>query len=561
MPKISDRAVIPERVSFSVIPERFLFYVIPEAPKALSGIHGRRLTSIALLSTILCFFIVLAGCATTQSPTPHDYSEATIPELHAQMRDGALTAEALTQWYLHRIETIDRAGPALNAIIEVNPDALRIARSLDRKWRESGAQGPLHGIPVVLKANIDTGDKMATSAGSLALADHHAPDDAHLVARLRAAGAVILGKANLSEWANFRSTRSSSGWSSLGGQTKNPYTVRRNPCGSSSGSAVAVAANLATLAIGTETDGSVVCPAGLNGVVGIKPSLGHVSRDGIIPIAHSQDTAGPMARTVHDAATLLAVMAGSDLEDSITVNAPKLDPAFIHNLSPEALRGKRIGVLRSHYGAGSNPDVEAVLDASIDVLTAWGATVVDDIEIDIDEAGDAEWEVLLYEFKADLNAYLQASGAPYRSLAELIAFNEENAGTVMPIFGQEIFLEAQEKGPLSEQAYLEALETSKRITQEGIDNALAGHDLDALIAPTNGPAWLTDHVLGDRFEISSSSYAAISGYANITVPAGFVSGLPIGLSFIGANFSDSELIEMAYAFEQATQARRPPEMQ
>ncbi len=548
--------VILERFSFSVIPERLLFLVIPEAPKALSGTHGRRLTSIALLSTVLCFFIFLAGCATTQPPTPHDYSEATIPELHAQMRDGALTAEALTEWYLHRIETIDRAGPALNAIIEVNPDALRIARSLDRKWRESGAQGPLHGIPVVLKANIDTGDKMATSAGSLALADHHAPDDAHLVARLRAAGAVILGKANLSEWANFRSSHSSSGWSSLGGQT-----TRRNPCGSSSGSAVAVAANLATLAIGTETDGSVVCPAGLNGVVGIKPSLGLVSRDGIIPIAHSQDTAGPMARTVRDAATLLAVMAGSDLEDPITVNAPKLAPAFIDNLSPEALRGKRIGVLRSHYGAGGNPDVEAVLDASIDVLTARGARVVDDIEIDIDEAGDAEYEVLLYEFKADLNKYLRDSGAPYGSLEALIAFNEENADTVMPIFGQDVFLEAQEKGPLSEQAYLEALETSKRITQEGIDGALAEHDLDAMIAPTNGPAWLTDHILGDRFDVSSSSYAAVSGYANITVPAGFVSGLPIGLSFIGANFSDAELIEMAYAFEQATQARRPPEMQ
>lgn len=560
---LPQRRVIPERVSFSVIPERgqFKCTVIPEAPKALSGIHGRRLTSIALLSTVLCFFIFLAGCATTQTSDPPDHSEATIRDLHAQMRAGTLTSEALTEWYLQRIETIDQSGPELNAIIEVNPDALRIARSLDRKWRESGPQGPLHGIPVVLKANIDTGDEMATSTGSLALAGHHAPDDAHLVARLRAAGAVILGKANLSEWANFRSTRSSSGWSSLGGQTTNPYTVGRNPCGSSSGSAVAVAANLATLAVGTETDGSVVCPAGLNGVVGIKPSLGLVSRDGIIPIAHSQDTAGPMARSVRDAAILLSAMVGSDLDDSITVNAPKLDPAFIDNLSPEALKGKRIGVIRSHYGAGGNPDVEAILDASIDLLTARGASVVDDIEIDNEGASDAEWQVLLYEFKADLNKYLQASGAPYRSLAELIAFNEENADTVMPIFGQEIFLEAQEKGPLTEQAYLEALETSKRIMQGGIDGALAEHDLDALIAPTNGPAWLTDHILGDRFEISSSSYAAISGYPNITVPAGFVSGLPIGLSFIGANFSDAALIEMAYAFEQATQARRPPEMQ
>ncbi|HUF80994.1 MAG TPA: amidase family protein, partial [Burkholderiales bacterium] len=303
----------------------------------------------AFRSVALCFLVLLASCATAPQSDTADYTEATIAELHAQMRAGTLTSEALTRWYLQRIEAIDRAGPALNAIIEVNPDALRIARSLDRKWRESGAQGPLHGIPVVLKANIDTGDAMATSAGSLALANHHAPDDAHMVARLRAAGAVILGKANLSEWANFRSSHSSSGWSSLGGQTKNPYTIGRNPCGSSSGSAVAVAANLATLAIGTETDGSVVCPAGLNGVVGIKPSLGVVSRDGIIPIAHSQDTAGPMAGNVRDAAILLAVMAGSDLGDPITVDAPRFAPAFIESLSPDALKGKLIGVIRSHY--------------------------------------------------------------------------------------------------------------------------------------------------------------------------------------------------------------------
>jgi len=307
----------------------------------------------------------------------------------------------------------------------------------------------------------------------------------------------------------------------------------------------------------------VVCPAGLNGIVGIKPSLGLVSRDGIIPIAHSQDTAGPMARTVKDAALLLVMMAGPDPADPITATAPSLGVDFVHGLSADALRGKRIGVVRSYFGAGSSPEVEAILKTSIETIKARGATVVDGIEIDIDadEAeGDAEWQVLLYEFKADLNKYLQESGAPYGSLEELIAFNEANAERVMPIFGQDIFLESQKKGPLTEPEYLEALHTSKRVTQTGIDNALADHDLDALIAPTNGPAWLTDHVLGDRFEISSSSLAAVSGYPNVTVPAGFVEGLPVGLSFIGANFSDEALIEIAYAFEQASQVRRPPKL-
>jgi amidase len=503
----------------------------------------------ALIVALLC----LAACG----DPPLDLHEATIDDLQVRMDQGALSAEQLANWYLDRIEAVDRNGPALNSIIELNPDALDIAQALDEERTASGPRGPLHGIPVVLKANIDTGDRMHTTAGSLALADHVAPDDAHVVKRLREAGAVILGKANLSEWANFRSDYSSSGWSSIGGQTRNPYDPQRNPCGSSSGSGVAVAANLTSVAIGTETNGSVVCPSGINGIVGIKPTLGLVSRDGIIPIAHSQDTAGPMARTVRDAAILLEAMTGPDPGDPATTDVAPIAADFTSGLSTDGLQGKRIGVIRNYWGNG-NPATEAMLESSIEFLVQAGAVVVDDIEIEADEMYDASYTVLLYEFKADLEKYLEQSAAPFTTLDELIAFNNDNRDTVMPHFGQEVLLEAQDKGTLDDADYLAALETSKRVASSAIDAALAANSLDALIAPTNGPAWYTDHINGDSFGVGSSSLAAISGYPNVTVPAGFKAGLPIGLSFIGPNDADKALIEIAYAFEQASSVRTPP---
>jgi amidase len=507
----------------------------------------------SLLSALLIF--TLAAC-TGGEP---DYSEADIAALHDHMQRSELSSEELVAWYIDRIETIDRAGPALNSIIEINPDALSIARSLDEEWKTSGPRGPLHGIPVILKANIDTADQMYTSAGSLALAEHVPPKDAFVVQRLRDAGAVILGKGNLSEWANFRSTKSSSGWSSVGGQTLNPYNTRRSPCGSSSGPAVAVAANLVSVSVGTETDGSVVCPAGITGIVGIKPTLGLVSRSGIIPIAHSQDTAGPMARTVRDAAILLTAMTGTDPDDSATADA-EMHHDYSANLTADALNGKRIGIIRSWHGAGSDQRVDDIYTASIEKLKEAGAVIIDDIKIEPGDMYDAEYEVLLYEFRAGLNTYLESSGAPVQSLAELIVYNDANAETVMPIFGQEILIDSEAKGPLTDEAYLTALETSKNISQSAIDKLIAEHELDALISPTNGPAWLIDHINGDSFGIGSSSLAAISGYPSITVPAGFVSGLPIGLTFISKPWNEKQLIEIAYAFEQTTGVRRPPEL-
>ncbi len=506
--------------------------------------------------------LALGSCAPSAVLTVADrsYDEHDITALQQAMESGELTARALVDHYLERIEAIDRSGPELSSIIQINPQAQEIADALDVERRKSGPRGPLHGIPLVLKANIGTGDQMATHAGSLALANHHAADDAFLVKQLRESGAIILAKTNLSEWANFRSTRSSSGWSSIGGQTRNPYDPLRNPCGSSSGSAVAVAANLAVLAVGTETDGSIVCPAGINGIVGIKPTLGLISREGIIPLAHSQDTAGPMARTVRDAALMLNAMSAADVSDPTSADRPESTPDYAAGLSATSLAGKRIGVLRSYFGAGINPYVEEVFENAIEALRAQGAEIVDPIMIDTEGLDAAEYEVLLYEFKADLNAYLAGSGAPLKSLAQIIEFNTANAETVMPFFGQEIMEVAEGKGPLTEQDYVKALETSKHVATAGIDSALQEHDLDALVAPTNGPAWMTDHVNTDHFSISSSSLAAVSGYGSITVPAGFVFGLPIGLSFIGGPFSEESLIQMAYAYEQATQARRAPEM-
>lgn len=511
----------------------------------------------ALLTGLLFLAI---GCSPEPGDpgTAYDYVEADIATLQADMDNGRLSAAALVDYYLQRIEAIDRNGAGLRSIIEVNPDARSIADALDAERQAQGPRGPLHGIPVILKANIDTGDTMATSAGSLALADHRAPDDAFIVRQLRDAGAIILAKANLSEWANFRSTRSSSGWSSLGGQTLNPYDPTRNPCGSSSGSGVSVAANLTVLAVGTETDGSVVCPAGINGIVGIKPTLGLVSRDGIIPIAHSQDTAGPMARTVRDAALMLNAMSAVDSSDPAAAERPATLPDYAAGLDTDGLRGKRIGVVRSYGGAGENPYVDARFDEALAVLREQGAVLVDPIEFDTSGMGDAEYEVLLYEFKADLNTYLRESGAPLSSMSEVIAFNRSNADTVMPFFGQEHMELALEKGPLTNADYLEALANSKRIARDAVDGALAAHSLDALVAPTNGPAWKTDHVNGDHFSVGSSSLAAVSGYASITVPAGFVFELPVGISFIGGAFSEQQLIRIAFGFEQASNHRKAP---
>jgi amidase len=503
-------------------------------------------------------WLLVAAC--TAGRNDLDLEESTIPELQRLMTDGRLTAHELTEYYLDRIERLDRDGPMLNSIIELNDDALAIADALDRERQTQGPRGPLHGIPVVLKANIDSADAMSTTAGSLALEGHHAPEDAYLVARLREAGAVILGKANLSEWANFRSTRSTSGWSSLGGQTKNPYDPLRNPCGSSSGSAVSVSANLTVIAIGTETSGSIVCPAGTNGIVGIKPTLGRVSRRGIVPIAHSQDTAGPMARTVRDAAILLTAMAGTDAGDPITVEAPAPGD-YTADLDAATLAGKRIGVWRTYTGARDPDGARAILDESVELMRARGAEIVDPVGIDparLAAASGASLIVLEYEFKNDLGRYLERSGAEVRSLADVIAFNEAHAERVMPFFGQELMEQAEATGTLSDDEYLEALATSKGIARELMRTALDTEALDALVAPTNGAAWVTDLARGDSFHIGSASLAAISGFPSISVPAGFIEGLPVGISFIGEEWGEKELIAIAYAFEQASQARTPP---
>ncbi len=499
--------------------------------------------------------------------------ELTILEMQRRMAAGdpssgrgpALTAVSLTESYLSRIGELDQAGPRLNSVIEINPDALEIAAALDRERAERGPRGPLHGIPILIKDNIDTADKMATTAGSLALVGARPAQDATVAAKLRAAGAVILGKTNLSEWANFRSTHSVSGWSSRGGQTRNPYALDRTPCGSSSGSAVAVAANLCAAAVGTETDGSIICPSHINSIVGIKPTLGLVSRAGIVPIAHSQDTAGPMARTVTDAALLLAALAGPDSRDPATANefwarTNAGEVGFTRLLTRDALTGARIGVARGF--CGFHPQVDAIFEESLRALRDLGAELVDPADIaTAKQLDETELEVLLYEFKADLNAYLATLGpdAPVHSLAEVIAFNEAHREQVMPYFGQELMLMAQEKGPLTDEKYLRALATNHRLARaEGIDATLHQHALDAIVAPAGGPAWLIDHVCGDHYGGGSSTPAAVAGYPSITVPAGFVWGLPIGISFIGPAWSEATLIGYAYAFEQGTQIRRPP---
>jgi amidase len=504
------------------------------------------------------------------APTPDvksfELDEMSIADLRAALTRGRLTARSAAEKYLGRIEEVDRRGPGLNSVIEVNPDALKIAEALDRELKERGPRGPLHGVPVLIKDNIDTADRMQTTAGSLALVGARPARDAFVVERLRAAGAVIIGKTNLSEWANFRSTHSTSGWSGRGGQTRNPYALDRNPCGSSSGSGAAVAANLCAAAVGTETDGSIVCPASANGIVGIKPTLGLVSRSGIIPIAHSQDTAGPMARTVADAALLLQALAGFDPRDPAdkahgsAVPASAVQTDFSRALDASALRGARVGVARKFFGF--NDKVDRLMNDAIDVLKKAGAVVVDPADIPTrGKFDDSEFEVLLYEFKADLNKHLASlpPGAHPRTLKELIDFNEKNKDREMPFFGQEIFIRAEAKGPLTDRAYLAALRKNRLLSRaQGIDAVMTRHRLDALVAPTGGPAWTTDLVNGDHFSGASSTPAAVAGYPNVQVPAGFVHGLPVGISFFGRAFTEAKLIGLAYAFEQATRHRRPP---
>jgi amidase len=525
--------------------------------------NGARGGVLALGAPALALAATPAGTAARRAAPAPDFEldETTVAQLQESMRTGSRTSRSITELYVRRIEEVDRGGPALRSVIELNPDALDIAARLDAERASTGARGPLHGIPVLLKDNIDTADRMRTSAGSLALGENVAARDAYVAERLRAAGAVILGKTNLSEWANFRSTHSSSGWSGRGGQTRNPYALDRNPCGSSSGSGVAVSANLAALAVGTETDGSIVCPSSANGIVGIKPTVGLVSRSGIIPISHSQDTAGPMTRTVADAAALLGALVGVDARDAATAaSRGRAQADYTRHLDPAGLKGARIGVARNFFGFSDR--VDRIMDESIAAMKDAGAVIVDPASIaTADRIGDSEFEVLLYEFKAGLNAYLATlpPGAPARTLAGLIAYNEAHRDREMPWFGQEIFLQAQAKGPLTTPAYRTALARSRRLARaQGIDAVMATHRLDAIVGPTGGTAWVTDLVNGDHFSGGSSTPAAVAGYPNINVPAGFIHGLPVGISFFGRAWSEPTLIRIAYAFEQATRVRRAP---
>ena len=497
-----------------------------------------------------------------------DITEKSIVEFQEMMADGTLTAVALVHLYIDRINQIDRSGPELRSIIELNPQAEAIAAELDAERAEKGARGPLHGIPILLKDNIDTDDQMLTTAGSLALVDSRPQQDATIVQKLRDAGAIIFGKANLSEWANFRSTKSTSGWSGRGGQTKNPYMLPYNSCGSSSGSGVAVSANLTAVAIGTETDGSIVCPSAVNGIVGIKPTVGLLSRAGIVPIAHSQDTAGPMARTVADATAVLGAMVGIDERDPATAGSrDKFYTDYTQFLDSDGLRGARIGVARDRY-MGYDAQLDAIIEEAISAISRAGATVIDPADIptakQIEEDG-SELDVLLYEIKSDMGAYLasrvpvESGTAVPRTLADLIAFNIAHADQELAHFGQELFEMAQAKGSLSDHAYLEALLTSRRLSrQEGIDAVMAHYELDALIAPTTGPAWVSDYDVKDDYRGSCSTPPARAGYPLITVPAGFVGELPVALGFMGRAYSEPTLIRLAYAFEQLLQARRPP---
>jgi amidase len=488
--------------------------------------------------------------------------EATIGQLQEWLRDGRYTSRALVEAYLARIDALDRRGPGLHAMLDLNPDALAIADSLDAERRAGRVRGPLHGIPIVIKDNIDTHDRMTTTAGSLALEGSIAPRDAFIVERLRRAGAILLGKTNLSEWANFRGSQSSSGWSARGGQVRNPYALDRSPCGSSSGTGAAVSANFAAVGIGTETDGSIVCPSSANGLVGIKPTVGLVSRSGIIPISHNQDTAGPMARTVADAAILLGAMTGIDPRDDATeASRGRMLTDYTRFLDAGALKGARIGVARVGF-TGYSPETDRIFDAALEAMRGAGAVIVDSLAIPhADEYGEAEGIVLHYDFKHDLDAYLATlgPGARVKTLQEVIDFNREHADEELRYFGQEEMIQAQASGPLTDRKYVEALAKAKRLSRLGIDSLMAAKRLDAIVAPTGSPAWTIDLVNGDHFLGASSSIAAVSGYPSITVPAGFSFGLPVGISFFAGAWHEPQLIRLAYAFEQATKVRRAPD--
>jgi amidase len=492
---------------------------------------------------------------------PFELDEITIDQLQERINSGKLTARSLAEAYLARIEEIDKRGPAINSVIEVNPDALAIADALDKERKDKGPRTPLHGIPVLLKDNIDTADKMATTAGSLALVGAKPSKDSFLVRQLRKAGVVLLGKTNLSEWANIRSSSSTSGWSGRSGLTRNPYALDRNTSGSSSGSGAAAAANLCAIAVGTETDGSITSPSSVNGLVGIKPTVGLVSRSGIIPISHTQDTAGPMGRTVRDVAILLGVLAGVDVDDKATAEGrDKSFADYTRFLDAKGLKGARVGVVRKMFGF--NDAVDALINEALKAMKREGATVIDPAEIEtMGKFNETEETVLFFELKADLNAYLATLGprAPVHTLKEVIEFNERNKKKEMPYFGQDTFLKCEAKGPLTSKEYLEALEKNHQLSRkEGIDAVMDKHKLDALVAPTEGPAWLTDLVSGDHSTGRSTSPAAVAGYPHITVPAGFVFGLPVGVSFFGRAWSEPTLLKLAFAFEQATKFRKPP---
>jgi amidase len=557
-----------------------------------TGLNRRRFLRAGMLSGAAAAAAPLVaqapavGAASRFVP-PFDFDEVTLAALQEGMKSGKFTARSIAEKYLARIEAIDKHGPAVNCVIELNPDALAIAEALDGERQTKGPRGPLHGIPVLIKDNISTHDRMQTTAGSLALVGAVPPKDAFVARKLREAGAVILGKTNLSEWANIRSSHSTSGWSGRGGQTHNPYVLDRNPSGSSSGSGAAVAANLCAVAIGTETDGSIVSPANVNGIVGIKPTLGLVSRAGIIPIAHSQDTAGPMARTVTDAAILLGALVGIDPDDPATQTTARaypytdkaeidlgdthlrvsgsarnkaLLPDYTTFLDRKGLSGARLGVVRKIFGFSDA--VDKLMAEAIDELKRQGATMVDPADIaTLDQLGDAEEQVLLYELKTDLNAYLAQLGdaAPVHTLQEIIEFNDQHREQEMPFFGQDMFIKAQGKGSLYAKEYLDALDKSKKLMRaQGIDAVMDQYKLDALVAPTGAPAWLTDPIDGDHDLGGSSTPPAVAGYPHITVPMGFVSSLPVGISFFGRAWSEPILIKLAFAFEQATQHRRPP---
>jgi amidase len=514
-----------------------------------------------LNSSLLASAAAAALPAFPETSAPFELEEMTVTQLQQGMQSGRLTARSIAEAYLTRIERLDKQGPAVNSVLEINPEAQAIAEELDRERQAKGPRGPLHGIPVLLKDNIATQDRMMTTAGSLALVGARPPRDAFLVTKLRQAGAVILGKTNLSEWANIRSSHSTSGWSGRGGLTRNPYALDRNPCGSSSGSAAAVSANFCALAMGTETDGSIVCPSGINGIVGIKPTVGLVSRAGIVPIAHSQDTAGPMARTVADAALLLGALTGADSHDPATEGSRGQGVTdYTQFLDPRGLRGARLGVARQFFGA--NEAVDRLMGEALAEMKRQGAILVDPAEVGkMDQLEHSELTVMLYELKADLNRYLEdlGSAAPVHSLREIIEFNQRHSDREMPYFGQDLFIKAQAKGPLSSQEYLDALAKNHRLTRnEGIDAVLDKFHLDALVAPTGGPVWVTDLVNGDHDSGGSSTPAAVAGYPNISLPLGFIFGLPVGISFFGKAYAEPKLIKLAYAFEQATRRRRPP---